>query len=161
MRTKETLGEKLLSKPKQELFCQIYAGVTTKNLFGNATQSYLQSHGGQREIDELEKKIPTRNTDEETRVMTEAQKRITSIKNAARANAARLIANDSISARCGYLINRFLDPEIADREMAYVIAQREDLHAKVSAYTAVAKVKNRLNNKLQGEFIFKWEEDSE
>ncbi len=161
-KAKEIPGEKPIAKNKtQEFFCQLYAGVATKNFFGNATQSYLQAYGGQKEINDIEERLLTMDQEKDLGEIMKLQGRIETIKHSARSAAALLLTNISISARCDYLVNRFLDPEMADREMGYVIGQREELHAKVAAYNAVAKVKNRISNKLEGEFIFRWEDDSE
>lgn len=156
-------GSVALKNKNQEQFCQFYAGIATRNFFGNATQSYLQTFGGQEQINALEEKKLTLDPGSETGIgeMLKIEAKVASIKNSAKSAASYLLTNVDVSLRCNWLTNRFIDPEMADREMGFVIGQREDLRAKVSAYTAVAKVKNRLSNKLEGEFIFKWESDDE
>jgi hypothetical protein len=48
-----------------------------------------------------------------------------------------------------------------DREMAKVIAQDDDLLAKVSAYREVSKVRGRINEKLSGTLDVRWIQDDD
>lgn len=158
---KITPGEESLKNKPHEMFCQLYAGVASKNFFGNATQSYLQALGGQLKINEFEEKKLTLNMETDLGDILKIEGQIQTIRNSARTQASTMLTNLNIKARCDYLTNRFLDPDNADREMGWVIAQREHIPSKVAAYTAIAKVKNRLSSKLEGEFIFKWEGDED
>lgn len=156
-------GSLPLENKKREQFCQFYAGIATRNFFGNATQSYLQTFGGQDEINKLEEKKLTINPDDDNGIkeMLSIEAKVASIKNTSKSAASRMLTDVDVFTRCNWLTNRFIDPEMMDREMGYVIGQREDLRSKVSAYTAVAKVKGRLSSKLEGDFVFKWQGDEE
>lgn len=162
-------GTKPLKNPRHELFCQLYAGISSKNYFGNGTQSYLHAFGNEEKIAKLEIEVAMcesqRGKDPDTgksyRVLAALKKlEIKKIEKIAGVQATQLLVNLSIRARTDYLLDRFLDPEISDREMGYVISQRRDLQSKVAAYLAVAKVKNRLNEKPPSDTKYEvsWEE---
>jgi len=75
----------------------------------------------------------------------------------ASANASRLLTKANISTYANTLVERFLENINADREMAFVIAQRTDLRAKVAAYAALMKVRGRTGPPSSKEFTFRWE----
>lgn len=159
-------GEAELKNPKHELFCTLYAGLASKRYFGNATQCYLHVYGGEERLAELDNEIDDTwdSGDPETtnlRRHLKTEKR--SIENSAAASSSRLLMDVKISLRCDWLLDQFLTDAKADREMAYVITQREDLMSKVAAYREVAKVKERIRGAgaLQGEFTFAWEGDED
>lgn len=112
-------------KPKEELFCQYYAksGLT----FGNARRSYALVHKK-----ELE---------------TENQKRVCDVL------ANRLLSKIVVYNRVSKLLNEKIDDEIVDKELAKVIQQGENLHAKVSAISEYNKVRGRITTKHKFEGV--------
>lgn len=119
--------------------------------------SYLEAYGGQEEIDKIEQQlalIPELARTFEERAPLIA--RIKQIKTTANSNGSRLLTKAEIRGRCDALLDKVLDPEIMDREMAWTITQRFDIPSKVAAYREVAKVKGRINDKLQGEIKVVW-----
>lgn len=77
---------------------------------------------------------------------------------AAKSSAHDFLTNPYILKRIDDLLDKFLEEVNADREMAYVLAQRRDLRAKVMAYVATNKVRGRIDV-LRGkgvEFTFSW-----
>ena len=67
----------------------------------------------------------------------------------AHSNAHRLMAKEGIKARIKELSSKVMTNEEADFELWYVIRQRSELSAKVSAYMAHAKVWGRIIDKSQ------------
>ena len=157
-------GEPKLKNAKHELFSVLYAGVASGYYFGNGTRCYLHAFGREKEIEDLQEQIektyemPGKTGDNKRRTL---KSRIKSIENSARSYGAQLLANISVANRTNYLLDRYLSDDYADREMAFVISQRDDLMAKVAAYREGAKVKERVRgaNALSGEFTFTWDKD--
>lgn len=160
---KNRAGSKALKEKKAELFCQFYAGSSVYPLFGNATACYLAAYGGAERISEIEEEleaIPEIVANREEILALKAEKR--KIYNRGNNLGPRLVAeNKSVQDRINFLMDKWLDDEMMDREIAYTIAQRRDLASKVMAYDRVLKVKNRLSEKLTGELVVRWEEDEE
>lgn len=159
-------GEAKIKNEKQELFCIIYAGVASGYYFGNATRCYMHAYGFEERMAELDEEIDETfesgdvDTKNERRRLKSEKK---SIERTCQANGARLLSNAIVSRRVAFLLDRYLSDDYADREMAYVIGQRDDLMSKVAAYREVAKVKERIRGAgaLSGEFTFKWEGDDD
>lgn len=177
-------GSKVLKNKRHELFCQLYSGLTSQIFFNNATRSYLYVYGGQERINEIEDSIiiaaPKRgvvleNEADELPVLprkldieegkttwrqVEQALRLDrrGVYNVANVEGSRLLVNPSILARCNYLLDRYTDPELADREMAWVIAQRHDIRSKVAAYEAVNKAKGRLSDRMPNKLVITWDD---
>lgn len=156
-------GEAKIKNERQELFAVLYAGIATKHYFGNGRQCYLHAYGGEERLYEIEEKI-ARTFDggklgETERRKLKSEKR--SIENTATVNASRLLMNANVARRVAYLFDRYLSDDYMDREMAYVIGQRDELIPKVAAYREVAKVKERIRGAgaLTGSFEFGWMDD--
>lgn len=118
--------------PKQELFCQYYA--TNRDFFGNGVEAYAEAY-------DLDRNKPT-------------------WYNTAKTNAWRLLTNADILKRIRDLMELGpLNSEFVDSEMAFVIAQRADLTAKVAAMREYNKLKSRIIEKgkleLMGELTIK------
>lgn len=154
-------GEEKLKDPKQEFFCQLYAGMSTRDFFGNGTNSYLYAYKYQDEIDKLEVEeigLVGEGTAKRTR---EIDARIKQLKSSAKTSGNRLLRVVHISRRVNFLLDSILSDEMMDREMAFVIGQRFDLMSKVNAYDKVTKIKNRISDKLSGELVVRWEDDDD
>lgn len=153
-------GEEKLKNEKHELFSYLYSGAPGY-YFGNATRCYLYAFGKEDEIAKLVEKIDATwekgTSGDNDRRRLKGQ--IKTMENSARSLGTRLLANVSIQNRTNFLLDRFLTDNFADREMAFVITQRDDLRSKVAAYQAVAKVKERIRGAgaITGEFSFEWE----
>lgn len=168
-------GENPLDNKVHELFCVLYAGVSTKEYFGNATQSYLYASGRLERIFKIEEEIafieaetppPADLRVKRQEFFRKKEERIAKLKlekkscyRVANVDGPKLLVKTGIRDRVNYLLDRYLSDEIADREMAKVIAQDKDLHAKVAAYREIAKVKSRVRGAghLEGEFVFEWD----
>lgn len=156
---KKQLPSKPLHDSQQEFFCQLYAGVASKNYFGNATASYLHAYGGEAETYEIMQKLAViprlAKQRDEWMPLEQRKKQIYATANAC---GTRLLVNVHVKARCDYLLDQCLNDDEMDREMAYVMRQRKDLNSKVQAYGQVVKVKNRITEKLQGEIVVSWKD---
>lgn len=92
---------------------------TDMEFFGHGTNSYMQAYGLTREQE-----------------------------NTARTNASLLLTNPNILARVRELMDLFMSDEVADKELAFVVLQRADLNAKVSALREYNKLKARITEKI-------------
>lgn len=144
-------GSTSLPNVRQELFCQLYASNSTPRFFGNGVQCYIFAYAyeeklGQLKIDligapnttlkKLKNSIPTK--------YEAIKKKILSIQNTCRAEASRLLTEPNILARCNFLMDQLISDKVVDRELAYVIQQRDDLSSKTSAITHYDKKRGRL-----------------
>lgn len=108
--------------PKQELFCKLYA--SDKEFFGNGVESYGEAYG-------LDLTIPKHYS-------------------AARTNASKALTNANILARITALLELGpLNDQNVDRELAFVIAQRADLGAKMAGIREYNSLKARIIKKLE------------
>jgi len=112
-------------KPKEELFCQYYA-TGGSGSFGNGRKSYSLAFG---------KKIET-----------EKQKKVCDTL------SLRLLGKVGILTRINGLLNKLINDEVVDRELAFTMTQRDNLHAKVSAISEYNKVRGRIITKIKHKF---------
>ena len=110
-----------LENPKQELFCQYYS--STEEFFGNGVESYIKAY------------------------QTENGKRIT--YKSAKTCAYRLLTNVDILARINELMDLFLNDQVVDKELSFVVMQKGDLSAKVAAIREYNKLKQRIVDKIE------------
>lgn len=103
--------------PKQERFCQLF--VTSEEFLGNGMASYAEAY--------------------------DIVKEGNWFKNCA-VSASRLLKSVKVSARINELLNLVMNNETVDNELSYVIAQKSDLNAKVSAIREYNKLKKRVND---------------
>ncbi len=123
MGKKTSKGNKL--SPKEELFCQYYA--TSGQAFGNARLSYALA---------FNKPFNTR-----------AQKSVCDTL------SQRLFRKVLIYKHIETLLNKKIDDDIVDKELAKVIQQNEELKAKVSAISEYNRVRGRITHKHKFEGI--------
>lgn len=159
-------GEAELKNAKHELFCMLYAGMASKKYFGNATQCYLHVYGGEEELLTIQDEIDETFESGDPETINERRRlksRKKQVEHSANVSGTRLLVNASVRKRAEWLLDQALSDSESDREMAYVIRQRDDLMSKVAAYREVAKVKERIRGAgaLQGEFTFAWEGDED
>ena len=63
--------------------------------------------------------------------------------------AWRLLSKVKIIVRCNELLDKLISNKVADRELAFTMAQRDNLHAKVSAISEYNKVSGRITEKIK------------
>lgn len=114
---------KVLS-PKDEMFCQYYckSGIS----FGNARRSYALAFSKE--------------------CQTEKQKKVCDVL------SLRLLGKVIVHTRCQVLLNEKISDDVLDKELAKVIQQDENLHAKVSAISEANKVRGRITEKHRHQF---------
>ena len=110
--------------PKEELFCQYYA--KSGQAFGNQTRAYGLAYG--KDFNDVKQATVC-----------------SSLSN-------RLLGKVKIYKRCEALLNEKIDNEIVDKELAKVIQQSDNLHAKVSAISEYNKVNGRITEKHKHAF---------
>jgi len=169
-KTKKVPGEAVLKNPKHELFCWVYAGYHNARLFGNGTQSYMQAYGYNSEIDKINEKIEIIRakkgkkdavTGEDVGI-TVLEAKIKSIKHVAQTLAYDLMTKKPIRQRIDYLLSSYITHDHGDRELQFVILQRNDLASKVAAIREYNRLKERGNKGvLEGNFTFTWEKDDD
>lgn len=109
---------------KEELFCQCYA--RSGDTFGNGRMSYARAFN----------KL----------AITSKQKHVCDVL------VQRLLSKVVVYKRCDELLNEKIDDEIVDKELARVVQQNENLHAKVSAISEYNKVRGRITQKIRHKF---------
>ncbi|MBU4274649.1 terminase small subunit [Patescibacteria group bacterium] len=88
--------------------------VTDRDCFSNGTQTYIKAFGGK------------------------------TTHRAARQHAYRLLTKDYVTARIRELLDIYINNEVVDRELGFVITQKADLSSKVAAIREYNKVKRRI-----------------
>lgn len=156
--TKEKGSEKL-SNPKWELFAYLYSGHHNARLFGNGTQCYSLAYGYDEKIEKIQAEIE----DLQSKAAAGYSVKVKALEAAVRrirtlcsVEGSRLLVKPSVTERCDYLLSTYISNDFADRELAYVIAQRVDLPSKVAAIKEQNRVKSRVAQKLEGDFRFEW-----
>ena len=111
--------------PLREEFCRIYA--TSQEYFGNGVMSYLQAT----------KKI------KQGRLVTYA---------AAKASAWELLTNPDVLKRIDYYLDLYVNDQIVDKELAFVILQKADFSSKVAAIREYNNLKRRTKNPVTNQY---------
>lgn len=93
---------------------------TQAEFFGNGTQSYIQAY-----------KIKAGG------------------ENGARASAGALLTNPNILARINELLDLVLTDATADKELAFVMTQKQDFGAKIQGIREYNRLKGRINQKIE------------
>ncbi len=158
-------GSERLKNPKWELFCWLYSGYHNRNLFGNASQCYMQAFNfndqvvaNEKEIDDLMAKKAKGYT---VRV-AQLEAKNKSLNHVARNESSKLMAKRGVGKRCDYLMDSMISDDHSDRELQYTILQRFDLNSKVQAIKEYNRVKDRgAAGRLEGSFVFSWEGEGE
>lgn len=105
----------------QELFCQYFA--SDREFFGNGVQSYVEAY----DVDVTQK----------------------GSYDAARVNASKLLTNANILKRIDEIMEHAtLNDQFVDKQLAFVIAQSNDLTNKVAAMKEYNKLKQRIVDKV-------------
>lgn len=104
---------------RQELFCKLYA--SDREFFGNGVQSYAEAYN----IDLLKK----------------------GAYGVAKVNASRLLTNANILDRINELMDIVVNDIIVDKELAFTIIQKDNLHAKVAAIKEYNLLKERIKQR--------------
>ena len=118
--TKQGEAEARKLTPKEELFCQFYAG--DRDFFGNGVQSYIEAYA----IDITQK----------------------GAYNTARVSAHNLLTKPNIIKRINDILeDGVLNDIFVDKQLAFTISQHGDLRAKVSGIKEYNALKKRVDQK--------------
>lgn len=104
-------------KPEWELFCQLYA--TDRDCFGNGLQAYAKTYG----ID-LSKKGGV---------------------GTAKSNAYKLLTNTDILDRVNELLDIYINDQVVDKELGFLVLQNVDFSAKLGAIKEYNNLKKRTS----------------
>lgn len=155
-------GKTPMPDPRQELFCVLFTTNTLPNFWAHGQNSYSFAYGHdtrieaiQIEIDGLvrlstvsKSKRKGKSIAQIGREIQEKESNIESIRRGCRASAPRLLADASIKIRCGHLLDQLAVHMIVDRELVYLIQQRQDLTVKVRAIEHHDKREQRVRDKV-------------
>lgn len=111
---------KKLKNPNHELFCNLYA--SDKEFFGNGVASYVEAYN---------KDLRKKGTYASSRTM-----------------AYKLLTKADILARIREIMDIYINDEVVDKELAFVIKQNAELSAKVAAIREYNQLKGRITKKL-------------
>lgn len=143
---KAIINKKRLSA-EQELFCQLYAGNHVKELFGNATRSYMEAYGYNSRIQSVREQIDEQYQLKDRGFSAEIkslESKIKSIEGSARTAGNRMFTIVSISNRVNEIMDSMIRDDFNDREMLYTIGQRYDLASKIAAIREYNQLKKRI-----------------
>ena len=108
--------------PRNELFCQLYAG--NKEFYGNGVQSYIEAYG----IDIDEK----------------------GAYSGARASSSKLLTNTNILNRINDILEEGgLNDAFVDKQIKMVLTQNADLKAKMSAIKEYNAINQRITRQFK------------
>lgn len=156
-------GTKPLSDPKHELFSVLFTTNTLPHYWGHGQHCYTFAYGFTQkiekvedEIDELAKKLAVprskrkgKETDADIeRKIKVKHNEIKKMERTCRSCAPRLLASADIKLRCGFLLDTLAINLIVDRELTYLIQQREDNAAKMDAIQHYDKKMQRIREKV-------------
>ncbi len=143
----EKVGPKL--NIKQEAFCQYY----TRNdaVFGNATQAYAEAYGYR--LENLSDEEPTEEVWDEIMEIMKTVKLDDSpyakAYNTCSVMGHRLLRNTKINERVKEILREMMVEAEVDSEIMYVIKQKTDFGAKMSAIKEFNKLKGRIIEKVE------------
>lgn len=109
--------------PEHEMFVLFYTALGQET-FGNSTRSYMKAYGYPAKVS------PAR-------------------YNVARVIASRLLANVSVQKKISFILRSYHTNEIVDQERAFVMGQRGNLVAKITAIKTYDELKGRITRKLK------------
>lgn len=147
-------GKIPLENPKWELFCNIFTTNTLPRFWGNGMNSYMFAFGHDVRIQELNQKIEAISVDGKKKnaknlaKINALRKQIESIQNGCRSSAPPLLLQPSIKRRCAYLMDQLASHLIVDRELLYIIQQRDDLDVKARAIEHHDRRETRIREKV-------------
>lgn len=160
-------GTKPLPDPRQEMFCIVYTTNTLPNFWANGQNSYEFAYGFTQKIEDIQKntaelrelmkldkkkrKKPLAQIDRE---ISANHKEIERLHNVASASASRSLLSESIKKRCGALLDALALHTIVDRELVYLIQQRNDNHVKIEAIKHHDKREKRILDKVEMQHTF-------
>ncbi len=146
-------GKIPLEDPKQDLFCSIYTTNTLPNFWGNGQNSYEFAYGHSERIRALDELIADPKK-RKKQTLKSLEKQIKNIKHVCAVSAAQLLIRPDIKKRCDFLLDSLAAHNIVDRELLYVIQQRKNLEAKVSAIQHHDKREARIREKIDMDVHF-------
>lgn len=143
---------------KRELFCQLY--VNNRELFGNATKCYAEAY--QYELDMLSTERPAtkyktiKEVDQETGEVMETEVACEWGKseyelaiNVCAVEGARLLRSDQVNAKVDELLLALSTEDVVDKELMWIMAQREELTPKLGAIKEFNAVRGRVKQKVE------------
>lgn len=141
-------GSTPLSDPMQEFFCELFTTNTLPHFWGRAGHCYEFAYGHADKIEKLQEGINGTKKMRGGKSKLECQREIVRIQNICRSSASRLITQPKIKARNGYLLDQLATNIIVDRELVYMIQQRENFDVKMSAIQHHDKRMQRIREKV-------------
>lgn len=161
-------GSKPLKDPKQEFFCELFTTNTAFQYWGHGQNSYEFAYGYTQRIEEIEDKITSLGdlmrlpkTKRKGKSLAELQREgellgreIVKLRRTCQTSASRLLLNAMVKARCNHLIDQLAEFKIVDRELLYMIQQRDDLDVKARAIEHHDKRAERVRDRIKLDATF-------
>lgn len=155
-------GTTPLPDPRQELFCDIFTTNTMPRFWGNGQHSYEFAYGYtdriqkvDEEINDLAKLMAESKSKRKGKTLAGIKREIEAkreeikkMQNTCRSSSPRLLANPSIKRRCGALLDKLASHLIVDRELTYLIQQRDDNNVKMAAIAHHDKREQRIRERV-------------
>lgn len=141
-------GSVPLDDPKQEFFCELFTTNTLPAFWGIGGKCYEFAYGYTDRIVELERQIAGTKKDRKGKSKVDCQREIDKIDATCRACASRLLTNANVKRRNGHLLDTLATNTIVDRELVYLIQQRQDNEMKFAAIQHHDKRTERIREKI-------------
>lgn len=155
-------GKTPLMDAQQELFCILFTTNTLPNFWGNGQNSYAFAYGHDKRIEDIDEEILSikelmtgkkskrkgKSLASLAREIEEKGLQKRRILKVCRSAAPRLLSSVSVKVRCGYLLDQLTSFSIVDRELVYVIQQRDNLDVKMRGIEHHDKRQQRIREKV-------------
>lgn len=141
-------GSTPLSHPEQEFFCELFTTNTLPTFWGKGGACYEFAYGHADKIAKLREGIEGIKKMRGGKSKVECEREIVRISNICRSAASRLLTQPHIKLRNGYLLDQLATNTIVDRELVYLIQQREDSDVKMQAIQHHDKRMQRIREKV-------------
>lgn len=141
-------GSTPLSDPMQEFFCELFTTNTLPTFWGRGGACYEFAYGHADKIAKLKEGIDGTKKMRGGKSKVECEREIVRISNICRSSASRLLTQPKIKLRNGFLLDQLATNTIVDRELVYLIQQREDSDVKMQAIQHHDKRMQRIREKV-------------
>lgn len=150
-------GSKPLKDPMQEFFCELFTTNTLPSFWGNGGNCYAFAYGYTEKINQLREGIKGTKKMRKGKSKIDCEREIQKIENTVRACASRLLTNANVKLRNGFLLDTLATNTIVDRELVYMIQQRDNFEVKMGAIQhhdkRMERIRERVNIKHEFEPI--------
>lgn len=155
-------GTSTLDDPRQEMFCVVYTTNTLSRYWGHGQNSYEFAYGYTQKVEDVNDMISGirrllggTKKDRAGKSIAELEREIevhrdtiTRMERVCRNSASRLLTRVYIKKRVAHLLDQLAAHVIVDRELLYLIQQRDDNDVKIRAIAHHDRREQRIREKV-------------